>query len=80
MKVQEKKKKIVVLCSRPPQNVTNKKFHVACGRATTAKKSTAENDDVNPSNRCNSSFSAARTTIHSISGKKTFILLLFIGI
>ena len=36
-KVQEKKKKVVVLCSRPRQNVKSGTFSLCC-RATTAKK------------------------------------------
>ena len=43
IKVQEKKKKVVVLCSRPRQNV-NFFFFSRCGHATTTKKCTIKRD------------------------------------
>ena len=44
IEVQEKKKKIVVLCSRPPQNVKLGTVLSCRSRATTAKKCTKKPD------------------------------------
>ena len=43
VKVQEKKKKVAVMCSRPRENVKFARLS-RCSRATTAKKSTKKRD------------------------------------